>query len=145
MLRWKHIVFLTWCTGFYFNVQSVKMFMHKLISNIPNICGYYKQEERLHVISRAEEESSQSGDNGSDFWCWLTTLHTLLANLYTNNFWCLSLQLWLWYHLGIDSIMTHVFGFECYSEEEFISNEWSWQTIDMANVFEPTYGFKNAQ
>ena len=43
------------------------------------------------------------------------TMHTLVANLYTNSPLLLSLQLLVRDHQGINSAMTHVPSFECYN------------------------------
>ena len=114
-----------------------------------NTCGCYKREEGLHVISMVEEESPQSSDNGRSLWSWWINMHTLLANLYTNDSWCLSPQLWLWYHLGINSatgINWHMsLIFSATARRNSSQNGRLWQTLDIANMFKPTFGFKDSQ
>ena len=70
------------------------------------------------------------------------------ANFYTDHSWFLSLQLRPWSHQGIDNVKTHV----CMSmvpsgkvKTNSSQNEWLWHTLDISNVFEPTFGLQNTQ
>jgi hypothetical protein len=55
----------------------------------------YREGKGIHAISKVEEESSQSNDNGRFF---VDDDQQHAPNLYTNNSLFLSLQLPLWYH-----------------------------------------------
>ena len=57
----------------------------------------------------------------------------------------LSLQLCLWYHRGIDSVMTHGLGSGCLIEEDLFQNERLWHALDIGNLFGAIFGFKKSQ